>query len=96
MADKDYRIPGKPAKIAEGISFFQEEVSFEQSKQQVMCLDRNKNAVAIFPSKKKAEEFILKKHPDRYKPSYVESALSRALNNTSTFVFNHYWRYVKG
>lgn len=95
MGNEEYAIPSKPAKIAEGISFFKTDVNFEQAKQQVMCLGRSKDVVAIFPSKKKAEEFILKKHPDRYKPSYVESALSRALNNPSTFVFNHYWRYVK-
>ena len=95
MSNGEYEIPSKPAKIAEGISFFKNEVNFEQAKQQVMCLNAGKDVVAIFPSKKKAEDFILKKHPGRYKPSYVESALSRALNNPQTFVFNHYWRYVK-
>ena len=95
MSNDEYEIPSKPAKVAQGISFFQNEVSFDQPKHQVMCLNQNKEVVAIFPSKKKAEEFILKKHPERYKPSYVESALSRALNNPKTFVFNHYWRYLK-
>jgi hypothetical protein len=96
MSSEEYRIPSKPSKVAEGISFFkEEEVSFDRGRQQVMCLDYKKSAVALFPSKKKAGEYILKKHPGRYKPSYVESALSRALNNPKLLVFNHYWRYVK-
>lgn len=95
MTDEKVHIPSQPAKISEGISFFQDEVSFEPGKHQVMCMSSEKKVAAIFPSKKKAEEFIMKKHPGRYKPSYVESALSRALNNPKTFVFNHYWRYLK-